>query len=113
MVSLNDINAEVDEQFGPFVVEDVAGGDVYLRNVIRLHQADRVRVSAMQKQIKDADGDVDKVLELAKDMLRIVGDGDGGERLVNELGDDPSKLMYVLNLYVGATQVGEASRSES
>lgn len=113
MVSLNDINSEVDEQFGPFVVEDVDGGDVYLRNVIRLPKADRDRVYSMQTEVAEAKGDTNKVLELTADMLRIIGDGDGGDRLVEALGDDPKKLMYVLGLYMEATQLGEASRSES
>jgi hypothetical protein len=117
MVSLNDINEEVDEKYAPFVVEGVDGGDVVLRNAIRLTDNERHQLfeldSALKKAKEAGTATMDSALEHATSMLKIVGVGDGGERLVAALEGDPAKLLHVMRLYTGATQPGEASRSES
>lgn len=112
MVSWNEVEAEANEKYGPFVLEDVPGGDVTLRNVIRLTKNERQRVSELNATMKSAKGDVNAILAAAAELLELVAAGDGGARLVEALADDPPKIMAVLNLYMEATQPGEASRSE-
>lgn len=113
MVSWNDVEAEADEKYGPFVLEDVPGGDVTLRNLFRLTKNERHRVRELNGQIKGAKGDVDTVMDAAVELLELVATGDDGTRLVAALADEPPKIMHVLNLYMEATQPGEALRSES
>jgi hypothetical protein len=113
MVSLNDINQEADEKYGPFVVEDVPGGDVVLRNTLRLTRNELDQFSQLDAKIKAAQGDPNKVLDVMAEVFVLVSVGDGGKRLLDALGDDPPKLMHLLTLYREATQPGEALPSES
>jgi hypothetical protein len=117
MVSLNDINEEADRKFAPFVVDGVEGGDVVLRNSIRLSENERHQLFELDsklKAIKKSGGDrLDAALGHARDMMLLVAVGDGGKRLLDALEDDPAKLLALMTMYSEATQVGEASRSES
>lgn len=113
MVSLNQINTEVDQKYGPFVVEDVPGGDVTLRNPVRLVESERAQLVGLNAEIKAAEGDVNKVIAAAESLLKLVSVGDGGKRLVAALDGDAAKLIHLVNLFTEATQMGEASRSES
>lgn len=114
MVSLKEINTEVDNQYGPFIVEDVDGGDVILRNPIRLVANERAQLSEKDAALRAAQEaqDANAALDVGRDILRLVSVGDGGERLLDELGDDAAKLMYVLRLYSEAVQLGEALSSD-
>lgn len=112
MVSWNDVETEANEKYGPFVLEDVPGGDVTLRNIIRLTKNERQRVTELNAEIKAAKGDTNVVLDAAVELLKLVAVGDGGTRLVGAMADDPPKIMAVLNMYSEATQLGEALRSE-
>lgn len=113
MVSWNDVEAEADQKYGPFVLEDVPGGDVTLRNIYRLAENERHQVKELNDKIKAAKGDVDIVLNAAVAVLELVAVGDDGKRLVEALGGEPPKILHVLNLYMEATQPGEALHSES
>lgn len=113
MVSLNDINKEADEKYGPFVIDDVPGGEVVLRNALRLTKSERQQLSELDAEIKAAKGDANKVIDAAGKLLGLVAAGDGGKRLLDALGDDATKVIHVVTLYREATQPGEASRSES
>lgn len=113
MVSWNDVEAETNEKYGPFVLEDVPGGDVTLRNIYRLTENERHRVRELNAKLKAAKGDVDTVLNAATELLELVALGDGGVRLVEALAGEAPKIMHVLNLYMEATQPGEALHSES
>lgn len=115
MVSLNQINQEVDNKYGPFVVEDVPGGEVVLRNPIRLTSNERDQLMKLESELRAAQkaSDTNAALAAGSELVEIVSVGDGGKRLLKELGDDPSKLMFVLELYSEAVQLGEAKRSES
>jgi hypothetical protein len=113
MVSWNDVESEANEKYGPFVLEDVPGGDVTLRNIIRLTKNERQRVSELNAAIEAAKGDTNIVLDSAAELLKLVAVGDGGTRLIEAMADDPPKIISVLNLYTEATQLGEALPSGS
>lgn len=115
-ISLDQLNTEANERYGPFVIEDVPGGDVQLRHALRLAKSERARLQELQGRVKKmqsakstttADGAVDAMA----DTIRLLAVGDGGERLLTALDGDAAKLALILELYGKATQLGEASRS--
>lgn len=114
MVSLNDINSEADEKFGPFVVDDVPGGEVALRNALRLPPKARAQMRRLEAALRGAieSKDADKILECGADLLKLVAADDGGQRLLDAIDYDPTRVVHILGLYREATQPGEASRSE-
>ena len=115
MVSLSDINKEADERYGPFIVEDVPGGDVTLRNIIRCTENEISQISQLDGRMKEAqkNSDMGAALACARDLIELVAVGQDGRRLLDEIGDDASKVMYILELWAEATQAGEALRSDS
>ena len=115
MVSLNQVNAEADERYGPFIVEDVPGGDVTLRNIIRCTENEIDQVSKLDGRMKEAqkNSNVGAALACARELIALVADGQDGKRLLDEIGEDPAKVMFVLELWAEATQAGEALRSDS
>lgn len=115
MVSLTQINEEADERYGPLIVEDVPGGDITLRNLIRCTENEMDQVTKLDARLREAkkSNDVGQALRCAKDLLRLVAVGKDGDRLITELGDDSAKVMYVLELWAEKTQAGEALRSAS
>jgi hypothetical protein len=116
MVSLTQINEEVEQKYGPFVIEDVPGGDVTLRNPIRLTENERHRLGELHRSLNQTEQDApdeDAVVARIREILDLVAVGDGGKRLSEEVGDDAGKLLHVFRLYAEAMQLGEASPSES
>src|SRR5690348_9055756 len=114
-LSLNDINSEVDAQYRPFMVDDVPGGEVVLRSPLRLSKEARSGFKGLNTKIREAqaEGDLDALVSLAGEVVRTVAEGDGGDRLLDALGDDPAKLMFVLEKYMEVAMPGEASPSGS
>lgn len=113
MVSLNQINEEADQKYGPLIIEDVEGGDVTLRNLIRCTENEMSQVAGLDKRMKDAqkNSDVPGAVAAARDLIELVGIGHDGKRLLEHLQGDAAKIMYVLELWAEATQAGEALRS--
>lgn len=113
-ISLDQINSEVERRYAPFVVEDVPGGDVAMLSPLRMPKPDRNRLLEMNDSLKAAQksNDVQALLGLAHDVVRLVSVGKQGDRLLKAIGDDLAKLMYVLEQYMEAVQLGEVSRSE-
>ena len=115
MVSINQINKEADERYGPLIVEDVPGGDVTLRNLIRCTDNEMAQVSQLDARLKQAqkEGDVVAAIKCARDSIELIAVGQDGKRLLDDIGEDAAKLMYVLELWSEATQAGEALRSDN
>lgn len=119
-ISLNQINAEADKRFQQFVVDDVPGGQVVLRNAIRLQKSERAQLVGMNKAIVElkasaeaGEFDEDEMLDLVGKFFDVVAIGDGGKRLVDALDGDLAKLMVLMEMYAEDTQLGEALRSAS
>ena len=115
MVSLTQINKEADERYGPLIVEDIPGGDVTLRNLIRCTENEMAQVAELDSRLRTAqkENDVVTAIKVARDLIELVAVGQDGRRLLDALGDDSAKLMYLLELWAEATQAGEALRSGS
>lgn len=113
-ISLDQINQEVDNRYAPFVVEDVPGGDVTMLSPLRLPKAQRGKLFALHKEIGTArdSEDVDALVKLSENVIDLVSVGDGGKRLLKELGGDLGKMTYILQLYSEQVGLGEASRSD-
>jgi hypothetical protein len=47
-ISLGDLQKAADEKYGPFVIEDVPGGDVVLLNSLRLPKEKKVELERLQ-----------------------------------------------------------------
>ena len=116
-ISLDQINAEADARFGPFIIEDVPGGDVVLRNVMRISKDARAKIRVLAQTIEglnpESADDEAKGLASLRDFFAIIAEGDGGKRLCKEVGDDAGRLMVLMEMYTEATQMGEALRSAS
>jgi hypothetical protein len=112
VVSLNDINAEVAEQYAPVPFEDVPGGTVHLLPLLSLDPARSDKALKLIKSLRTAQraDDVDAIVDLAKKLIEAVGEGDGGKRLVGEI-KSVAALMKVIEHWMAATQPGEASNS--
>lgn len=125
-ISLDQLNTEADKRFAPFVVDDVPGGPVTLRNALRLAKVDRDRIRKLQKDVSklklktDADESSDSsaaeeaVVGMLQKMFEVLSaEAGGGKRLSEAVGDDPAKLMLLMEMYAEDTQLGEALRSAS
>lgn len=108
--SLVDLKAGLDKEFAPVELDLPRGSKVVLRNVMRLDSKDRAAVIEATKKFSD-DADVDEMFEAVRVVLRTVADGNKGDSLVKEIGDDIALAMKIMNLWVEATQPGEAENS--
>lgn len=113
MVSLNDINKEADEKYGPFVIDDVPGGEVELRNALRLPPDERDRLAKLNAALKSARDakDQNKALDVMAELLKLVAVGDSGDRLLEAIEYDATKVAHIISLYKETTMPGEASPS--
>ena len=114
MVSLDQINKEAETRFKPFVIEGIPGGDVVLRNAMRLPKAERAQLRKLHAEVaslKDGGADENAALAVFGKFFALLAIGDAGKRLADAVGDDPAKLMILLEMYAEDTQLGEALRS--
>lgn len=116
MVSLTEINEEVESRYAPFVIDDVPGGPVTLRSALRLPKGERdglfrlvAKIKAMKQE--QVDENPEQLIDLIGEAIEFLAAGDGGARLLTALDGDLGKLVYVFELYSKATQLGEALSS--
>ncbi len=104
--SLDDIKAAADKKYGHTDIDDVR-----LLNPLRLPKEKRDELVSTQELLKDENADQAAILE---DVLRIAAeDKKKVEALIKEVGGDLAVLMGLMETYMGETEVGEASASES
>jgi hypothetical protein len=114
MVSLKQVTDEVDKRFTPLIFDDVPGGEVVLRNAIRLAKNERAQLQQLASSVQGLKKETvseDEIVDKLHSLIELIGLGDGGRRLIDELGDDLAKLMVVFEMYAEETQLGEALRS--
>lgn len=113
--SLADLKASLDKEFAPVEI-DLGRTKVTLRNVMRLPKNERAKVMEAAKVFTDQDSnpDLDQSLEAIHTILRTAADTPSkGEALVAQVGDDLALGMKIVNLWMEATQPGEAQNSPS
>lgn len=111
--SLDDMNKAIEAKYAPFYFR--AGDDVYrIRQILRLPKSVRDVVTAELKVLESFNEDnMDEDLVLAG-MERVVSfatDDDMGPRLIEILGHDLLRVQMLMELWIEATQAGEASPS--
>jgi hypothetical protein len=107
--TLDDINQAADKKYGHTEIEH-SEGSVRLVNALRLKKAKRDELTSVQERMSEDDADQVEILE---NMLRTVADDEFGvETLIKDLDGDLGKLMATFEIYMGATELGEASASQ-
>lgn len=140
-LTMADINAAADEEYGPLVLEDIPGGTVRLLPLIRLSKSKRdelvslsdnapakkspakkaaarsgspaKRAAAKQPDLKDLKATL-AVVDRLERMLELAAETDEqGTRLVEHFDGDIAKLKFVFEKWSEQQQSGEALPSPS
>lgn len=112
--SLENLKSDLDKKYAP-VELDLGGSSVVLSNMMRLGKEDRKKVADAVKDIfkdrTDTDEEVPDLLETIAVIFELVAEDGRGSALMDAIGDDVSLGTEILNIWIEATQVGEASNS--
>lgn len=110
-VTLADIQAAADRKYGPYVIDMGNGSSVTLLNALRLPQEKRVALMKLQDlQEEDAENIGAHLEEMVRLTAKTKADAD---RLIRAVGGDLALLAEILEGYGKASELGEASASES
>ena len=110
-VTLDDIQAAADRKYGPFTVDMGDGQTCTLLNALRLSKDKRKKVLKLQDlQDEDAENVEDHLIEMVRLTAQSKADAD---RLLKAIGNDLALLAEILEQYGKASELGEASASES
>jgi hypothetical protein len=111
--TLDDLNKAIEIKYAPFYFH--AGDEKYvLRQVLRLTKSERDFVVAELKMLDSIDGedpDEDLILSAIENVLSTVTDGGKGSKLIELLGHDMISVQMLMEMWIEATQPGEASSS--
>lgn len=110
-ITLDDIRQAVEERYGPFEI-DLGGGEVVrLVNILQLPKSKRQEIVAAQERMNGDGADQEEEIEK---ILRLCAETDGqANKLMRALGGNLPAMVEVFRQYAEATQVGEASPSQS
>jgi hypothetical protein len=121
--SLDDLRAEVENEFQPVVITVSDGTEVSLRNLLRLPKKDRDAVMRLVTDLQDLNDtvadengeagaeDADRLVDTASQILALVADN--GKKLIKELDGDLTLTMRVLEKWMASTSSGKAPQSAS
>jgi len=115
-VTLADLQAAAQERWGDFRIEDI---DVTLRHALRLSEADRKKLADLFEEHTSSDEDDDdpdgsKLLGRMRAIVEIVAEDKAqAKRLLDAFGGDATLIVVLVEQYMEATQLGEASDSEN
>lgn len=121
-MNLAELHETVKKQLAPFELELRDGTRVEMVSVMKLDSASRKTVQAALKALADTDGEddspeaLDKLYELLSKIISAVTNKPA--KLLADLHDDDTVLKIalmtkVVEAWIGETQSGEASRSQS
>ncbi|SUE29608.1 Uncharacterised protein [Nocardia farcinica] len=121
--SLDQLREDVERKFAPITIELGEGERVVLRNLLRVPKREREQVFALMDsmdELEDAERAsagagmdfLSKSADLAKDIIVLVADSRYlGQKLVDNLGDDLALTLQIFEMWMKATQPGEAESS--
>lgn len=109
-VTLADLQAAAQERWGDFVIEDL---DVTLRHALRLTDKDREKLAELFEAEGEDENETDLLTRMRAIVEIVAADKTQAKRLLDHLKDDPALLVIVVEQYMEATQLGEASDSEN
>jgi len=113
--TLDSLRAEVDKDFSPAKITLSDGSTVVLRNLLRLKKKDRDAVLEKLTELDKVSGegisvdDIATAVDVISGVLTVVADHP--KELLKELDGDLQVAMKVLEVWMEATQPGEASNS--
>ncbi len=111
--SLEDLNKAIETKYAPFYF--TAGEDKYvLRQVLRLNKSERDLVVSQLKDLdamSDKEPDEDKILGIIETVLSTVTDHGKGPALIDLLDHDLVRVQMLMEMWIEASQAGEASPS--
>lgn len=126
--TLDDIRAATEEKFGSFDIE-LPGGELKLRNPLRMSKEERAEFSRLQKALRPAEPKKDdegqevevelteeqevaqetEQIDKIRAILTCVAESSTlAKELINVLGDDLGQTATVFRLYSEKVQAGEA-----
>lgn len=111
--TLDDLNAELENRYAPFVFKPAEDKEFVLLSLIRVDKKVRKEVQQRLESINDEGTDEDQVIEALEFALAAVTQDKKGAALVRYLAHDLAKLMIILETWQKVTQPGEASSSPS
>lgn len=110
-VTLADIQAAADAKYGPYVIDMGDGQTCTLLNAFRLPKDKRKKVMALQDlQAEDPENVDDHLMDMVRLTAKSTADS---TRLLKAVGSDLGLLAEILDGYGKASELGEASASES
>jgi hypothetical protein len=111
--SLDDLNKAIETKYAPFTI--TAGGYTYkLRQVLRLASSERAVVVSLLKDmdsISDDEPDEEEILDVMESILSTITADGRGDDLVSLLEHDIVRVKTLIEMWIEATQAGEASPS--
>ncbi|HVV11576.1 phage tail assembly protein [Amycolatopsis sp.] len=116
--TLDALKADLDREFAPLKL-DLGGEQIVLRNLMRVGKTDREAVLTALKVVEESnlseeDAKIEDLGELGEQieliLKTVVADGKG-EKLVTSIGGDIALSTKLIELWVEATQPGEAQNS--
>lgn len=110
--TLDNFREAAERKYGSMLIE--MGDDVLtLRNALRLSSAERKELTSSQDAAEDND-DEEGAIESLRNVIRVAAQEKKlAEDFLALVGDDAAVLMAVIEEYMGSTETGEASPSES
>jgi hypothetical protein len=113
--TLDDIREAADRQYAPVVIDLGEGDRCVMRQLLRLPQRTRDQVMEQLKLLETEEGveaDVEVTINAVTSVIKLVAD-DKGPKLIKALDGDIAMMMQVLERWMEATSVGEATPSDS
>lgn len=124
--TLDSLRADLDNEFAPLKLE-VDGQELVLQNVLRLPKKKREKVFELLKSVEqlksvgedgEAEGlgmeEADTFADLATQIVTLVGDNAVlARKLATAMGEEIALALKIFELWMDATQSGEAERSDS
>lgn len=118
--TLDNLRREVEKEFAPFQI-DVDGDKLTLRNLLRVPKNRRDEVYGLLDQmsaVQDSDEGTlsvtEKSAQIALQIIPLVADKEKLARtLVERIEDDLALTLRLFNVWMSATQPGEADSSPS
>lgn len=116
--TLDAMREEIEREFKPFQIE-LGGETLTLRNLLRVPKSKRDRVYGLLDELSDIQGSdegalsvTEKSAQVALEVIPLVADNEKlARKLVEKIEDDLALTLRLFNVWMEATQAGEAEGS--
>lgn len=114
--TLDQLRSDVEKRFTPFEIQVSDDYSVKLANLVRVGKEKREEIGVLLEKLdpKDADASEEDIRESAEGIFRLLADdAKAAETLIEKLDGDVALLIGLLEKWMEATGLGEASSSQS